>query len=92
MPKTIWKFPIQVTNEFQLEMPRNSYIIHIDVQRSSPQLWAIVDPDNPIEQRKFYLIGTGALFSNDLWDKSVYVGTFQLHSGDIVLHLFEILE
>lgn len=92
MPKTIWKFPIQVTSEFQLEMPRNSYIIHIDVQKSSPQLWAIVDPDSLKETRKFGLIETGVRFSDDLWDRSVYVGTFQLNSGDIVLHLFEILD
>lgn len=84
--KTIWKFPIPMLDTFPLVMPENSTILSIQTQHDEAQLWALVNPKNPVGVRNFQLIGTGHLFSEvDLY----FVGTFQLQDGTFVGHLFE---
>ena len=85
---TIWKFPFQVTDDFEIEMPVGAQFLHVDVQNDySPCLWAIVDPKAPKEVRKFHLSGTGHPLNKKL-TKANHVGSFFLRGGQLVFHLF----
>ena len=60
------------------------------MQRETPCLWALVNPDAPMETRTFRVVGTGHDIPPDGADYLWYhVGTFQMHGGYFVGHLFE---
>ena len=84
----VWKFPIPIQDEFELEMPRLAQILCVQVQRDQPCIWALVDPQERPHQTFFRLAGTGQLIEGSE-DDYIYVGTFQLQGGSLVFHLFE---
>jgi len=87
MNKTIYKFPIEVKNDFQLTLPKNSQILHVGMQGENLRMWVLIDKDEKeAEVRHFCLFGTGHDFA--LLDYK-YIGTFQLYTGSLVFHLFE---
>jgi hypothetical protein len=68
---------------------------------STPCIWAIVEPANEKVRRHFFLRGTGhplLVAVPDRPNEAVeahhleYVGTFQLHEGELVMHLFSVPE
>jgi hypothetical protein len=83
MSETIWKY--NLTNQHTLiQMPEGAEIICIQVQDSTPCIWAIVDPNKPLMPRHFERIGTGW----DLWKNThKYIGTYQ--EPGYVWHVFE---
>lgn len=89
MKKTIWKFPLEVTDKQFIKMPIGSEIISVQNQLETPCLWAIVNPDKAIEERCFELFGTGHNMPDDMGIDRKFIGTFQLRNGDFVGHLFE---
>jgi len=84
---TIWKFSFDVSNEVNIEMPKGARIICVADQNTVPCIWAIVNPDNPMELRNFFIRGTGSLLGEA--DPSGYIGTFQQLNAALVWHLFE---
>jgi hypothetical protein len=84
----IWKFQFPVQDEFELGMPEGAEILSVQVQNGMPCLWAAVKPGNGMEKREFAVRGTGHEFTPIF--KEVYVGTFQLHGGAFIGHLYEI--
>lgn len=87
MRREIWKYPIQVTDWFEIAMPYEAEILCCQMQIDTPCIWALVNPDAPTEVRKFRLAGTGhAIFESAL----TFVGTFQMAGGALVFHLFEV--
>lgn len=83
---TIWKFTFPVQDELVLSMPAGAEILHVEAQRGDvPCLWARVDSDAELEDRHFFLRGTGHPVEAD-WR---HVGTFMLADGHFVGHLFE---
>jgi hypothetical protein len=87
--KTIWKYDVQ-PDEFALEMPRGTHVIGVQVQHGKPRMWALVDPSEPVETRRFLTAGTG--HELDRAEELRHAGTFQMCGGDLVLHLFERVE
>jgi hypothetical protein len=91
--RTIWKFAIEVTDEFTLEMPIGAEPLHVETQRvngpnaqyEQPCLWALVDPTAEREQRTFYVHGTGHPVHAD----AEHIGSFLLYGGSFVGHVFE---
>ena len=86
---TIWKYKLDQTGK--IEMPTDAEILCIQVQRGEPHIWALVNPENKLETRKFKVYGTGHPCPED---PGIYVGTFQLNdielgTGCMVLHVFE---
>jgi hypothetical protein len=83
----VWKQPIPVDGAFELLMPRGARVLTVQVQGTIPCVWMLVDPAAAPERRRFRLAGTGHPIENaaDL----DYVGTFQIHGGALVFHLFE---
>lgn len=84
--KQVWKFDVQ-PGEFIVEMPRGAHVLTVQVQHEAPRMWALVDPGEPTEKRRFVVVGTGHTVVNAEWVK--YVGTFQVRDGTLVFHLFE---
>ena len=81
--RTIWKFTIALTDEPSVQMPEGAEVIHFDNQDGTPTIWAVVDPDAPLEVRHFSLRGTGHRMNG----AGRHIGTaFQ---GPFVWHLFE---
>lgn len=81
---TVWKFPFALVDRQVLSMPRGAAPLYVATQFEQPCLWALVDPVAPKEQRTFLIVGTG--------HRGVvgrYLGSFQLHNGQLVFHIFE---
>jgi hypothetical protein len=85
--KTIWKFPFPITDEVKIEMPENAWILGVQVQRECPCIWALVDTKAEMKPRSFRVFGTGQPIDTGIdYD---FIGTFQIHGGALVFHLFE---
>jgi len=85
MSRSVWKFEIQVDDEFTLRMPKGAEMLHVEVQHDKPCLWALVEPANEREERTFYVHGTG----HPVRPGVEHVGSFVLMGGSFVGHLFQ---
>lgn len=87
--RQVWKYPIE-TGESCIEMPEGAQLLFVDTQSDLICLWALVDPDATKEKRHFMLVGTG----HDVPDQTKldYIGSGMLFGGQLVFHVFEVLE
>jgi len=85
--QTIYKYQIHVDDRQTVLMPRGARVLSVDVQRGVPCVWALIDTDSPEENRTFGMCGTGHPCP---YDASQFVGTFQMHGGDLIFHLFDL--
>ncbi len=96
MEKTIYKYPLQTTNVQILELPKGAEVLTVQTQNDTPQLWAVVDPENELEKRIIEIIGTGhPVRSSTVWRANIsrkYISTYQLFAGKGVFHVFERLQ
>jgi len=83
----IWKYTLAVTDRQSLSMPDGAHVLSVQVQGGMPQLWALVDEKAPQSLRHFDLYGTGNPVPSC---PKKFIGTFQLHGGGLVFHLFEV--
>lgn len=88
----IYKYPLQIEDRQIIEMPRGARILSIQVQNGVPCIWAQVNPKSEKEKRVIYIVGTGHDLEDFIFDSCGYRGTFQLHGGALVFHVFEISE
>lgn len=88
MSKTVWKYDIKTTNTLNINMPKGAEILDIQEQKEKPKIWALVNPDNSLETRKFKIYGTGHNIDSSI-NKDNYIGTYQLHRGNLIFHVFE---
>ena len=87
--KTIWKYKIPLEDKFSLELPKDAVILTVQIQQGVPQLWVMVNTENEVEKRYFWLQGTGQeIYETDRVMK--YINTFQLYGSALILHLFEV--
>lgn len=85
--KTVWKFPLPVRDEFSWAMPKGAEIIAVQpLTETILEMWAIVDPEAPLEERRFSVRGTG----RELGDIGRHLGT--VRAGSFVWHCFEAAE
>ena len=84
--RRIWKYPVPVTDFFSLDLPRGALFLDVQLQGEEPMLWALVAPAESVERVQFAVVGTGNPFPDEgeWW----HIGTFQLHKGMLVFHLF----
>jgi hypothetical protein len=85
---TIYKYQFETTDEFFLQMPEGSRILSVHVQRDKPCMWAAVDPGRLLIDRRFVVYGTGHPIDPAEYDSLSFVGTYLLHGGQLVFHLF----
>lgn len=90
---TVHKFPIDLQSgaDQSFMMPMGAEILDVQVQNGVPTLWAFVDTDAPIVQRRIVMVGTGtdAFCATSQRQSRPYIGTVQLRNGMLVLHFFD---
>ena len=83
----IWKFPLSVIDKTVVAMPHSAQVLCVQVQNGMPYLWVIVrDTDAYKTTRTYSTYGTGQ-GHNEITGR--YIGTYQLHDGAWVFHVFE---
>jgi hypothetical protein len=96
----ILKFEIPLVGNFTLELPPNSTVLSVQIQRNVPVIWVMGNYEQPWTTRKFTLRVTGMKYDsnftmspNPRFENGLerYIGTFQLNDGNFVGHLFEIM-
>jgi hypothetical protein len=90
MTTSIWKYPLETTDEQEVKVPKRAIPLCVQVQGGVPCLWARVDPKNWAEGKVETLIvrthGTGHPIDGD---PGQYLGTYQLLAGGaFVGHVF----
>lgn len=95
----IHKYQVAVEDEQRVRMPKGARILDVQAQGPFPCIWAIVDTEAELEERRFAVRGTGHELDDELATATIgtsggngharYIGTFQLHGGNLVFHLFE---
>lgn len=84
---TIWKFPLEVTDEQIIEMPMPGQSLSVQIQDGIPCLWALVNPGSPRCRVRVQTFGTGNPIDEDS-PLGQFVGTYQLQGGSLVFHVF----
>lgn len=84
--KTIYKYPIPITDEFTLPLPKGAKILTFQTQHNKPHIWAVIDTEEGLEPVEFRLFGTG--HSMEDADALEYIGTAQTEGGLLIWHLF----
>ena len=87
MKKQIWKFGI-IPSQKTIEMPKGAKVLSVQMQNDIPCIWVLVDPKADKTKRTFEIFGTGHDIECDGISRE-FIGTFQMHSGSLVFHLFE---
>jgi hypothetical protein len=87
MPSKIYKYPLHYFRDDEsIYMPAGAQILSVGVQNDLPMIWALVDPQQPPELRKILTFETG----QEIFEEpGVFIGTYILHGGALVYHVFE---
>jgi hypothetical protein len=84
---TIYKYPFQIADRFELTLPTDRKVLHADVQPGTgPCLWVMVNPHSAEEVVTFHVFGTGMEIDPEEVGKNEFVSTFQ--QPPFVWHLF----
>jgi hypothetical protein len=82
----IWKWALTPENPNIIEVPMYAQFLAVQIQHDMPQIWALVDENQPKKARTIMIYGTGKALPNKPGD---YIGTFQTDGGTFVWHVFE---
>ncbi len=85
--KVIWKYQL-ATGLNPVEMPGDARVLSAHGQRDEVCIWALVDPERPVETRRFWVLGTGHT-TDPAVSLGAFIGTALLYGDSIVLHVFE---
>lgn len=83
----IWKWALRPTDTQFIRMPKDTRILCLQMQDNKPYLWGLVHEKAPTEMRGFATYGTGHQMPESV-HYGQYVGTYQLHGGTLVFHVF----
>ena len=82
--KTIWKFPFEISDDIEIQMPDIADFLRVAEQSGEPCMWCMVDPQSPNRSVYFKLRATGQPFDGT---EGVFLGTF-MTNNIFVWHLF----
>jgi len=92
--KSIWKFPLKITDMQEVRMPEGAKILTVQIQGETPTLWAEVDTDGVPEERLIEIVGTGNPMAYDMGNvlalevvERNYIATIQ--ERVFVWHIYE---
>mgnify|MGYP001556087392 CR=1 FL=1 len=90
MENAVCKFELTETPLQPIIMPKGSIILSVQVQGNQPCLWAFVNTKElGHEVRNIAVVGTGHKLPEGI-DPRYFLGTYQLHQGSFVGHVFEV--
>ena len=99
--RTIWKFELDIVDSQVMLMPRGAKILTVQTQlvvepqdhnHVEPHIWALVDPQTELVGHGFLVAGTGHTIDTKDAISGEYVGTFQMHGGALIWHVFDMGE
>lgn len=86
--RTIHKFTLEEVDRQEIQMPVDAKVLCLQVQDGIPRIWARVNTDIDVKEfRTFLTFGTGHPMPIKDMD---YIGTYQVASGRLVFHVFEL--
>ena len=88
--KTIYKYNIEISPKFELDMPENFKILSVQTQNNQPVFWAEIDKNNEVKRYEFSVMGTGQT-TEENGRPMLYLGTFQVNDGTFVGHFYQLL-
>ena len=83
----IYKYPLNITDEQTVLMPKEATILCVQMQHGIPCLWAEVDLEQEGDRRTIYTFGMGNPISIPAVERD-YVGTYQMSNGGLIWHVF----
>lgn len=86
--RTIWKYELDLLKDGginDIAMPLHAKALTVQNQRGALCLWVECDPQEPMAERRFIIVGTGFSFCSDGMS---YVGTLQ--DRQFVWHVYEV--
>lgn len=83
----VYKYPIKISDIVELELTAGAEILHVEAQNDKLCLWALVDPEKPILNRRIRIAGTGHTIKENIIR---YINTFTLYEKALWFHVFEI--
>jgi hypothetical protein len=85
----IFKYPMPVSEEFEMTLPKGAQIIRTHGENGGLWLWAIVDTNAPDEKRKFRAFKCGGS-GMDNPEILSYVGCAAIYiQAELMLYIFE---
>ncbi|MCD8178085.1 MAG: hypothetical protein LUE98_11935 [Tannerellaceae bacterium] len=75
--KTIHKFPLVVTEEQTISLPKGAVLLSSQIQNGVPILWAEVDTNAEKHAVTVKMFGTGCEIPEDEW--LLFCGSFQIN-------------
>lgn len=88
MNKKMVIYKYTIAPETHINLPVDAKVLSVQMQHGSPRMWILYDDNAPKIERSFILLPTGDIAS--AIELKEFIGTFQMHNGDYVWHLFEI--
>lgn len=90
MTLIVGKYPVEVRDIIEVQMPAGALPLHFDFQRGVLCVWAVIDPDAlEVETKRFRMAGTG--HDLDVGETPIrFMNTLLLHGGELVFHFFEL--
>lgn len=89
---TVWKFPLEITDEQDVTMPEGAEILCVQMQGETPCLWARLHAPSAEgsvpDCHRIRIVGTGHSIPDDALPLS-YIGTVQSFGGSLIWHVFE---
>jgi hypothetical protein len=85
------RIPLEAIDaQVRLELPKDSKILTIQLQGTSPVVWYSFDVEKAEDRewRTIAVVGTGLEFESGNWR---YISTVLVQAGYLVLHFYEVL-
>lgn len=96
--KTIYRYSLKMTDIQSVTMPRGAVLLSVDVRDenreypdTAPNLWALVDTEEPNVLRDIGIHGSGHDITRWLnaFPNATFLSTFQLAVGRLIFHAFD---
>lgn len=82
----VFKYPLEMTDVQEVRAPFGMQPLCVQMQDGKPCMWALVNPANGMTGHTVWIHGTGHEVNSQVYQH--YVGTFQMHGGQLVFHVF----
>lgn len=86
--KTIWKFPLRLTRDQIVSIPKGAKFLSVGNQLETICLWMEVDPIEEFESWDITIIETGGNLDTELLPKLPYLGTVHLSNSEYIFHVY----
>lgn len=87
MTTTIWKYPLAITTEQWVQIPRGAEILSAQLQHGTLCVWTRVDVNAEKVNRVIWVHGTG--HEIEATKEPKFIDTFQMDGGSLIFHVFD---